>query len=357
MWAIASLTIFTCGVSHLQGNAHWRYSGDSLSDRIAADGGGILVATALLQATGPLIGWWLMFMRPALLVDKSWTSIATRSLAALAALSSINGLNSAIWALSSTIFMLWPRQCDGLMFWRRETRRPRGVLGALAGTAILAVAFAILGMIAKTGRSSEELWHNHVASDFLVQRHAVHFQHAMGALEIGIDQADDHHAFAFRRRIDLQSAAYRIGVVTGSTNWVERPDPSTLSRWTAEQFANYDLSNNPRVGSSPGTVGTFALLLPPPWSYLALSIFSFLLVFAINWYLAGCARLSHVACAAAAFIPIRIITDTPVNIVNPTSVPFALVVVAVLGRCVCASSLLPVRGRYQSSPDQRAPLV
>ena len=345
MWAIASLTIVAGGLSYLQGNSSWRYAGDSASDRIAADGGGMLVATALLQAIGPMLAWWIMLMRPALWLEPSWTSRAARTLAALAAFSGVNGLNSAISSLFSTACMIWPRQFDRLIFSHAEACRPRGGLSAIVGVAILAVAFAAVGMVAKTGRSSEELWQSHTSYEFLVQRHAVHFQHAMGALEIGIDEASESDTFASRRQIGFQSTAFRIGVITGNPSWGERPDPASLSRWTIERFANYDLGSNTRGGSSPGLIGTFALCYAPPWNFVTLGLFSLTLALAINWFIRGCSRLSLLGCVAVAFIPVRLVTDLPTELLNPIGVSFAIVLLVVIARSRSLTSIAATHAR------------
>lgn len=332
IWGLASLVIVAGSLSYLQGNASWRYEGESVAERITSDGAGTLLATALLQTIGPMIAWWIMLMRPALWLERSWTSGLTRTLAVFAALSGVNGLNSAIWALFSSACMIWPRHSTHLLFRHTETSRPRGSLGTLVGACVLAVAFAVVGMVAKTGRSSGALWESHANYDFLVQRHAVHFQHAMGALEIGIDESDDPDAFAARRDIGLRSTAYRIGVITGDPSWGSRPNPSSLSRWTIERFANYDLGENTRGGSTPGLIGTFALCLPPPWSLISVALYSVAVALALNWFLRGCSRLSIFGCAAVAFMPVRFATDLPTELVNPIGVSSAIIMFAMIAR-------------------------
>jgi len=187
-------------------------------------------------------------------------------------------------------------------------------------------------MVAKTGHSSRALWESHASYDFLVQRHAVHFQHAMGALEIGIDESGDPDAFTARRIIGLRSTAYRIGVIMGDPSWGNRPDPSSLSRWTIERFANYDLGDNTRGGSTPGLIGTFALCYPPPWSLISIALYSVAVALVLNWFLRGCARLSIFGCAAVAFMPVRFATDIPTELVNPIGVSWAIVMLATIAR-------------------------
>jgi hypothetical protein len=187
-------------------------------------------------------------------------------------------------------------------------------------------------MVAKTGSSSGALWESHASYDFLVQRHAVHFQHAMGALEIGIDESGDPDAFTTRRAIGPRSTAYRIGVIVGDPTWGSRPDPSSLSRWTIERFANYDLGNNTRGGSTPGLIGTFALCFPPPWSFISIALYSVTLAMALNWFLRGCARLSILGCTAVAFMPVRFATDIPTELVNPIGVSAAIIMLAAIAR-------------------------
>jgi hypothetical protein len=183
-------------------------------------------------------------------------------------------------------------------------------------------------MVAKTGRSDAALWDSHANGEWLVQRHSVHFQHAMGALEIGIDETDGI-GFEERRSITPKSAMFRLGQLLRDPTWGARPDPPTLSRWTLERFANYDLGANTRGGSSTGLIGTFALLLPPPWSHFGLACGSTLLILGLNCLLRDTPSLSTLGCAAFAFIPVRTLTDAPVELLNPFSVSFAICVLAI----------------------------
>jgi hypothetical protein len=212
-------------------------------------------------------------------------------------------------------------------------------------------------MIAKTGRSDAALWESHANSEWLVQRHSVHFQHAMGALEIGIDETDDI-GFEERRSITPKSAIFRLGQLLRDPTWGARPHPPTLSRWTLERFASFDLSANSRGGSSPGMIGTFALLLPPPWSYLGLACGSTLLIVWINWLLREVPRLSMFGCCAFAYIPVRTLTDTPVELLNPFSVPFAICVLSIaaqLLRTARSSAEGPLLSSTKSASHKQKP--
>lgn len=327
---IALAVIATSIAMHVRGDSSWRYSGESMSDRLSDLGGSLAIANALLQALGPLLCWWLVISDRSAWHAATSESRTTRLLLSCAAILSINGLNSAISALVATIAMAFPNEADSLLF-KHSLKGRRSQITLTICALILALAFAYLGMFAKTGRSDAALWESHANSEWLVQRHSVHFQHAMSALEIGIDETDGI-GFEERRSITPKSAMFRFGQLLRDPRWGARPDPPTLSRWTLERFANYDLGANMRGGSSTGLIGTFALLLPPPWSHLGLACGSTLLILGLNWLLRDTPSLSRLGCAAFAFIPIRMLTDAPVELFNPFSVSFAICVLAIVAK-------------------------
>jgi hypothetical protein len=324
---VALAIIVVSGAMHVRGESTWRYSGGSMSDRLSEWGGSLAVANALLQTLGPLLCWWLVISDRSAWRAATSRSRTTRLLLGCAAILSINGLNSAIAALVVTIAMAFPNEVDSLLFKHSLTGR-RSPIPLTICALSLALAFAYLGIVAKTGRSDAALWESHANGEWLVQRHSVHFQHALGALEIGIDETDGM-GFEERRSITPKSAMFRLGQLLRDPTWGARPDPPTLSRWTLERFADFDLSANTRGGSSPGLIGTFALLLPPPWSYLALACGSTLLIFWIDWILRAVPSLSMIGCCALAYIPVRALTDTPVELLNPFSVPFAVCILSI----------------------------
>jgi hypothetical protein len=342
---VALATIATSIAMHVRGESTWRYSGESMSDRLSELGGGLAVANALLQALGPLLCWWLVISDRSAWHAATSRSRTTRLLLSCAAILSINGLNSAIAALVATIAMVFPNEGNRLLFSHSLKRgRNRITLAVCALASALAIAFAYLGMVAKTGRSDAALWDSHTNGEWLIQRHSVHFQHAMSALEIGIDETDET-GFDERRSITPKSAMFRLGQLLRDPRWGARPDPPTLSRWTLERFANYDLGANIRGGSSTGLIGTFALLLPPPWSHLGLACGSTLLILGLNWLLRDTPRLSIFGCAIFAFIPVRTLTDAPVELLNPFSVSFLICVLAVVAKLSCKTRSSALRSQ------------
>ena len=332
--ALALLAVAVGAASLAGGAASWRYGGASMSERVTGEGGALVAATAVMQAIAPCLAWWIVLMRP-----DAWLGAGTgprllRWSVAAASVAGINGLNTAIRALFATACMLWPAHAHRIIFaGERRIDRRAGVAAAAVGAVILGSAFAVTGMLAKTGKTLDADWESHTDPAYLLRRHAVHFQHAMGALEIGIDDPEDG-GFAERRSLAWREASYRLGVLTGDPGWGERPEPASPSRWTLERFANFDLRNDTRSGSSPSVIGTAALCLPPPWSFVALAGVSFLLVRALDWFLRDCERLSLLGCLLVAYMPIRFVTDTPLGLVNPFGVPAVVVGLAVAARLV-----------------------
>jgi len=330
--ALAVLAVAFVAASLTAGSASWRYGGASMSERVSGDGGALVVLTAVTQALAPCLAWWIVLMRP-----DAWLGAGTgprllRWSVAAASIAGINGLNTAIRALFATACMTWPESAHRLLFrGERHIGRRTGLVTAAVGALVLGGAFAVIGMLAKTGKTLDADWESHTEPAYLLRRHAVHFQHAMGALEIGIDDPEDD-GFAERRSLGWREATYRLGVLTGNPSWGARPEPASLSRWTLERFANFDIRNDTRSGSSPSVIGTAALCLPPPFSFAALAVFSFLLVIGLDWFLRDCERLSLIGCLLFAYMPLRYVTDTPLGIVNPFGVPALVVGLAVAAR-------------------------
>ena len=347
---LAVLAVTVGALSLAAGSASWRYGGASMSERLSGNGGALVAATAVLQGIAPCLAWWIVLMRPDAWLGAGAGPRILRWSVATAAIAGINGLNTAIRALFAAACMLWPMPAQRLLFsGERRLGRRGSILAALAGLAILGGAFAFTGMLAKTGKTLDADWESHTDPAYLLRRHAVHFQHAMGALEIGIDDPDDD-GFEERRSLAWRETAFRLGVLTGDPTWGERPEPASLSRWTLERFANFDLRNDTRSGSSPSVIGTAALCLPPPWSFVALAGFSFLLVRLLDWFLRDCDRLSALGCLLFAYMPIRFVTDTPLGLVNPFGVPAIVVGLAVVARI---GHGMYIRARpWHSAPSQ-----
>jgi hypothetical protein len=323
------------GLASLASGTSVRYGSTSLADRFNDGTGAQATATIVLQALVPLIPWWLVLRCPQLLYSRSRTATMTKSALALAVAVCINGLSSAMRATVAIALVAFPSAFRGFLFAAPPSRgRRRGALTAALFVAGTAVTLAAAGMWAKTGSTGNaDTWSRYVEPSYLIGRNSVHFQHAMGSLEVGIDEGDRTEEFFDRATIAWTDAMYRIGVLTGNPAWGPRPDPASLSLWTAERFALFDTSGPmARSGSSPSIIGAFALSLPPPLSFAAMAAFAWALVRWLDWLLAGLPRLSWIGCAIIAFGPLRILTDTPNNLPNPFGIPFIVVALATVAR-------------------------
>lgn len=323
------------GIASLSAGVSVRYGGVSMADRFSGGSGEEAALTLVLQAIVPLLPWWLLLRDPGLLASRTTPSIALRIALALGSAASINGLSSAVRATVAIAILAFPESLRGMLLADRPgtARRPRAVLAA-ASVAALAVALAALGMRAKTGSvGDDETWARYTEPAYFAGRNSTHFQHAMAALEVGIDEGDRTGEFLDRALLTWSDASYRLGVLTGNPSWGARPDPASLSRWTLERFALFEPSGRmARSGSSPSVIGAFALCFPPPWSFVAMGAFSWLLVRWLDWLLAGTPPISWLGCAIIAFGPLRVLTDTPTNLPNPFGIPFIVVALATVAR-------------------------
>lgn len=334
------------GLSSLQAGVSARYGSVSMADRFAEGGGEGVTATLVLQAIVPLLPWWLLLRDPGLLESSTPTSTAVRAALAVCVAGSINGLSSALRATVAIAIVAFPATCRGVLLegQGRSSARRRSVL-VLVAVAAVAIVLAALGMRAKTGSTgSDETWARYADPAYIAGRNSTHFQHALAALEVGIDEGDRAEEFLDRAGITWSDAAYKVAVLTGNPSWGARPDPATLSRWTLERFALFDTGGRmARSGSSPSVIGAFALCVPPPWSFVAMGVFSWLLVRWLDWLLAGTPQISWLGCAIIAFGPLRVLTDTPTNLPNPFGIPFVVLALATVARLLSpyASAALP----------------
>ncbi len=341
------------GIASLLGGVSIRYGSVSMADRFADGGGEGATATLVLQAIVPLLPWWLLMRDPSTLESRRPATVALRIALAIALVASINGLSSAVRATLAIAIVAFPASIRGFLLERRPHRGSRSSpVAALLSVAAIAVVLAALGMRAKTGSVGDDsTWTRYTDLGYLAGRNSTHFQHAMGALEIGIDDGDRTGEFIDRAAITGSDAAYKLGLLTGNPSWGARPDPASLARWTLERFARFDVGGRmARSGSSPSVIGAFALCLPPPWSFAAMGAFAWLLVRWLDWLLAGTPRISWLGCAIIAFGPLRIITDTPTNLPNPFGIPFIVVSLATVARLLSSYAAVP-----QSAPAHERP--
>lgn len=323
------------GLASLASGSSVRYGSTPLADRFSDGGGTQATATLVLQALIPLLPWWLLLRCPRLLDSQGSAARMTRLAMAIAVALSINGLSSAVRATVAIALVAFPSSFRGFLFAGAGPRRHwRGAGLAMLFVAAVAVVLAAVGMRAKTGSvGSDETWSRYTDPSYLVGRNSSHFQHAMASLEVGIDEGDRWPEFIDRAVIAWPDAMYRIGVLTANPEWGPRPEPASLSIWTTWRFALFELSDRmARSGSSPSIIASFALSLPPPWSFAAMAAFAWLLVRWLDWLLAGTPRLSWLGCAIIAFGPLRIVTDTPTNLPNPFGIPFIVVALATIAR-------------------------
>lgn len=337
---------FALGLSSLTTGVSARYGAVTMAERFAEGGGVAATATLLLQAIVPLLPWWLLLRNPSVLESGQTSSTLLRIALAVAVATSINGLSSAVRATISIVIVALPRTASSMLL-SDAKHKPVSRRMVLTVTAIAAAAIplAAIGMRAKTGSVGDDAtWSRYLSPSYLAGRNSTHFQHALGALEIGIDEGDRTGEFLDRATIAWSDAAYRVGVLAGNPAWGQRPEPSSLSRYTFERFALFEPSERmARGGSSPSIIAAFALCLPPPWSFAAMAGFAWVLVRWLDWLLAGTPRLSWLGCAIIAFGPLRAMTDTPTDLLNPFGIPFVIVTIASIARLLSSPPTIEMR--------------
>ena len=320
-WGLALVTLTTAvfGVYLIMSRStNWRYGGGFLGDQIEGGEGSILLIAIAIQSMVPLLPWWLILVRPRLWMSNTVWGVGIRVAIVTTSVVNINGLATAISAAMTLIWMLLPSISEPILFGRRVRKVFR--IWTLIAWPILVVAIvglAYQGMSAKTGRTDDsETWESHTSIHYFVGRLSVHFQHAMGALE---DNWDNNVTWDTTRElfaIPLGTCWYRANVLMGVQKSVDRPETPSLSRVNLERFATFDVSRNLRNGASPGLIGTIGLCFPLAVIPLACLAAGTCFICFFDWFLRPLPRLGWIGCLCFAYGPVRVLTDSPLDVLN-----------------------------------------
>ena len=116
--------------------------------------------------------------------------------------------------------------------------------------------------------------------------------------------------------IPIDSTVFRLKVVTGLDPDAEKPEINSFSRRAILQFADY-YNVNPRGGSSPGLLASITMVFPMPLAILCVFFATFLLIKLTDFILFRQPPLSFIGALTFAYIPFKLVTDSPFDLLIP----------------------------------------
>jgi hypothetical protein len=205
---------------------------------------------------------------------------------------------------------------------RTTTGQIRNLLVAASVFLVLLFPLISLGIVAKSGPDAEigEAASGVAQAPYLINRHSVHLSSAAAALQDGPDIDN--------LKIVTSTYAYRVKALMGTAHPSERPEIASYSRKALLQFANFDVTRE-KMGSSPGLIGAAAMTFSLPVTVLFVSFFLFALAKSIDFIFYGLSPVTWAGAFVIAYFPLRLVTDSPLDMFLPGPVLVTLIVIAV----------------------------
>ena len=122
---------------------------------------------------------------------------------------------------------------------------------------------------------------------------------------------------------------YRIKVISGLDANAQKPEVSSFSRLALLQFADFR-NINPKGGSSPGFLASITMTLPLPLAILGVFLFTFILVKTCDFILCRQPPFSWIGAMAFAYIPFKLVTDSPLDLAIPGPTALLLLLIFLL---------------------------
>lgn len=301
--------------------SQWRYSDVQLSQR--SD----LILISISQLILPVFLAWIAFLDQRILRSRKPVAKLIRALLLGALLLSINGLGGAIKAAVFGLVLLLPRQILPLLSFQNEAGK--SLFGRVKNLGIVAILFLVLlypmvslGIVAKSGPDADigEAASGMTDASYLINRHSVHMASAAAALQ-DVPELSNLNIVA-------GAYIYRLKALIGTAHPTDRPEIATYARKALLQFANFDVTRE-RMGSSPGLLGAAAMTFSLPWATLFVAVFLFALTKTIDFIFYGLSSVTWAGALVIAYMPLRLVTDSPFDMFLPGPVLVVLIVILV----------------------------
>tara|TARA_B110000908_G_C10213091_1_gene431315 strand:- start:232 stop:1089 length:858 start_codon:yes stop_codon:yes gene_type:complete len=273
----------------------------------------------------PVMSFWVLMTDHQLILSRSWSNILVKGLMLLAIIFSMNGLSSVFTTLLFTVVFIAPRTILGFLF--NDSAKTNKKKSFFANIGLLVLLFFVIvpiflaGVYTKSGDvdyTIEERVLAYTGVNYLVNRHSVHLSSVAASIEDGSNYTD--------LRIPFNTAIYRLKLSTGIDSDAEKPEISSFARLALLQFADFQ-KINPKGGSSPGLLAALTMVLPLPLAALAIFLATFILVKLLDLILFRQPPFSLIGAIIFAYIPLRYVTDSPLDLFIPGPVTIVLLLV------------------------------
>ena len=183
----------------------------------------------------------------------------------------------------------------------------------------------LLSTFAKSGESEDFSFQERASAytgiNYLINRHSVHLSSLAASIEDGSNYSD--------LTIPIDTALFRLMLITGLDPEAQKPDVSSFSRLALVQFADFK-NINPKGGSSPGLLASMTMVFPLPLALLSIFLATFCLIKLTDFVLCRQPPFSFMGALIFAYIPFRMVTDSPFDLLIPGPVLIVLLLVLLM---------------------------
>lgn len=319
---IISLIAISVGYSVISaGLVQWRYT-TSISENST------LLYASIAQTIMPFMSFWVLITDHRLILSRFKSDIFVKGLIFLGLVFSINGFGSIFITLLFALVFLAPQSMMSLLF--KDTSNNNRFFRYLAIGIILpivSVPLFMAGVYAKSGSSDdsdyslEEMTLAHTGLNYLINRHSIHLSSLAASIEDGPNLSNI--------TIPIETATFRLNILTGLDSGAQKPEVSSFSRLALLQFADYRFIN-PDGGSSPGLFASITMVLPLQLSIIIIFLATFFLIKLTDYILCRQPPFSLIGALIFAYIPFKIVTDSPFDIFIPGPVLIILFLLLLL---------------------------
>jgi hypothetical protein len=310
---LVGYSVFSFGLSQ------WRYT-TAISDSPT------VFYASIVQLMMPVMSFWILVTDHNLILSRTRFDMLLKGVLLLAIIFSMNGLGSIFITLIFVLVFFAPATILRIFFNNSAKTKKKNFfknIGLILLLPLIILPVFVGGIFAKSGNvlSFEESALSHLGFNYLVNRHSVHLSQVAASIEDGPNIED--------LSIPFETSIFRIKVITGIDSEAKKPDIGSFSRLALLQFADYQ-NINPRGGSSPGLLASLTMVLPFPLAALVTFLATFILVKLLDFILCRQKPFSMIGAIIFAYIPFKLLTDSPIDLLIPGPITIALVSVFLL---------------------------
>tara|TARA_B100000767_G_scaffold275762_1_gene315218 strand:+ start:8382 stop:9665 length:1284 start_codon:yes stop_codon:yes gene_type:complete len=308
---LVGYSIFSSGLTQ------WRYT-TSISNSPT------VFYASIVQLIMPVMTFWILITDHNLILSRSRSDMLLKGVLLLAIIFSMNGLGSVFITCIFALVLFAPLTILRLFFNNSVKTKKKSFfknIGLMILLPLVILPIFVGGLFSKSGTiyTFEESALAHLGFNYLVNRHSVHLSQVAASIEDGPNIED--------LSIPFGTSIYRIKVLTGIDPEAKKPKISTFSRLALLQFADFQ-KINPRGGSSPGLLASLTMVLPLPLATLATFLATFILVKILDFILFRQPPFSMIGAIVFAYIPFKLLTDSPIDLLIPG--PITIILVSIL---------------------------